>query len=118
VDLELVHHAHHGRGDSHSLPCVPVSVHARAIRLAEALVVLLVVPHAIQRAAAGADQPTDQPPLAGTLAAAGDRPTSCADRGATERADAGVLAHVDDLVLALTRRGARLRGRLVVAGVH
>jgi hypothetical protein len=61
-------------------------LHAGGIRLAEAFVVLLVVPDAIERAAAGPDQPADQRALAGSLATARDRATGRADRRATEPA--------------------------------
>src|SRR4030095_13338658 len=81
------------RGDaSHSTPRVAASLHAAGIRLAESFVVFLVVPDAIERAAAGPDQPADQRALAGSLATAGDRATGRADRRGTERADAGAPA--------------------------
>src|SRR5262245_58115539 len=96
---------------------VAASVHARGVRLAESLVILLVVPDAIERAATGAHQAADQRALAGPLATASDGAPGRADGGAAERADAGVLTHVQSLVRALARRVAGLGRRLAVARV-
>src|SRR4029077_1986366 len=93
-------------------------VHARGVRLAEVLVVLLVVPDAIESPAAGADQAADQGTLARALASAGDRTAGRADRRAAERADASVLADVPSLVRARTGCGSGLGRRLAIARAH
>src|SRR5439155_16530262 len=84
-----------GRGPCVDLRGVALGLHATRVRIAEELVVLLVVPDAVQRAAAGADQAADER----ALAAAGDGSAGCADRGAAERADPGILADLDELAL-------------------
>src|SRR4029453_6291699 len=97
---------------------VPASAHAGGVRFAETLVVLLVVPDAVERAAAGAHQAADQRAFAGALATPRDGATGCADRGAPECTDAGCLAHVQDVVGAFARRVAGLGRRLLVTRVH
>src|SRR5262245_58235542 len=90
----------------------PSRAHAARIRRAIALVVLLVLVEAVERAAAGADDAADGRALARPLTAAGDRATGRAHRRADDRADRAVLHDLHRLVLR-----ARLARRVLVAGI-
>src|SRR5438105_6312774 len=77
----------------------PTRAHAAGVRGSIALVVLLVLVEAVERAAARADDAADGRALAGALTASGDRAARGPNRRADDRADRAVLHDFHRLVL-------------------
>src|SRR5262249_54572608 len=83
------------------------------VRRAIALIMLLVVVDAVERTRAGPDAAANERALARALATARDAAAQRADGGAAERADAGILRGVEDLVVAFPLRAAHIAGHAV-----